>query len=873
MQLAELLACLSGAEPEAIDRAIEGAGTLSQAQRAQLRGYSLAALEPADVYGVALYLRRYRPEGVFSLAEIPLGPASLGWIRAWAKRVKPSTLRQTLANRYFDPSRGCRPCEALALTILWFAAEWGREHADDGEIWTCVAPAFSTECQEELFSQGQPKAALKTALEQCCQRFELRHAFGRDGTQAYYQTVYLQFGLTRRSLRHLSNWMAGSPLPRAVSLLRKECPCFEKLWSELRRIHEGKADAASVQGHSFLPRGWSSELGATSSPLRLRWNRSEIEWQADLLDLFGPVPDGHYELTDEDQLWQLVSVEAGQWEPTGVTLAQPATNAWMLRSLSQDEALSCTLQELPPDDLLLWDENGHLRSRGALPRRDWTVRVRSDWKVQSSVRGWLRQGPWTYYRLLEGPLWLLDQEGSEVALELAESPLRGLQLQLEPKPLQLLPHQIKGALVGLPADCQLQSLHTSAGPAEFHEYVHDYEVNLSVSATADRPAVALRAKAKDARGKIWTRTLWAPLELDLITWSLENEWRTFTDLKLADVAQLQSVNFRFFLKEQELALMEGDQVQGRPPTRTSPLRGLFGLGAPLTLRPGPYNTNGPHRTLVHSLQNQGICHGFAVEDGNYYLKLRRPVHLDQEFSLIWWDGRNQPQWQALASQDGPVSEITGEYPLQGGGLVALSYRGRRLGAIWKHLRLENLSGFDTSRQAFGFLRWLQLPYLEWTWNALLRGILKGHECQALLAWTQEEDFSVAGLALRFKDGIAMQPVARQMLSQVQWTSGEAWELLSAIPYGSLLRIHPRLLVSLLQRAGANKEMQVISRELLSAGGHEALWLRAVQEMGVDRKWLEQCCDRYFDEPKGDPDVRIALSCPAFLELVTVLALE
>ena len=140
--------------------------------------------------------------------------------------------------------------------------------------------------------------------------------------------------------------------------------------------------------------------------------------------------------------------------------------------------------------------------------------------------------------------------------------------------------------------------------------------------------------------------------------------------------------------------------------------------------------------LVHSLQNQGICQNLEVEQGLYRLKLRRPVHIDEEFSLIWWDGRGRPQSQTLSDQGGAVWEMTGVSPLKSTGLVALSYRGRRLGAVWRQSRLDNLNGFDTPRQAFAFLRWLQLPYLEWTWNAMLTSLIKGHECQALLAWTQ-----------------------------------------------------------------------------------------------------------------------------------------
>jgi hypothetical protein len=876
MNLPELLTRASSANPPTaaqVDLCLAGAGPLPPSTRAQLRGYSLAALDPEDFYGVVLYFRHQRPSGRVSLAEVPLPPGSRQWLLDWPQKVSAQAVRGALENCYLDPARGLRASEALALVVLWFAAEHGRETAEDGEIWTCVAPAFPDPVQSELFTQGHPRQALKSALETCCTRFDLRHAFGREGAQAYYQTVYLQFGLTRRGMGNLENWLGGATPPRAVVALRAECPAFAQLWDDLKKVHEGRAHPDILVGRAFLPPGWTPGVSRPQSPFRLIWSpQGEVLFEVRLQDLFGAVPDGHYELTDEGSLWLWVTAREQGFDPAQVS-ALPGPASWLLRSLDGSGQVQSAQLDLPEDDILLWDEVGNLRRADCPPRRDWTVRLGADWKVVSPVSAWLRCGPHAYYRIQEGPLLLLDQDGCEVALQLAENPLGAVQVRLDPACITLLPTQVSGVISHFPADCRLQSLSTAAGAGEHQEYLQDFEIRLAVDASLERPSLAVRLRARDSRSKTWTRTCSHPLDLDLITWKPQGQWQTFQDLKVADVAQLESTPFRFFLKEANVGLLEGDHFLGRPPTRTTPLTDLAGVGGPLLLRPGPYNSSGKDRVLVHTLQNQGICHSLQLDGQHFRLQLRRPIYPDHEFRLIWWDGQNSPEITALPEYDGQQRELCGIRLGQGPAALALAYRGLRLGAVWKGLRLMEVSGFSTPLEYFAFLRWLQLPFLEWTWTQVLQQVIQGHEASALLAWVQESDLALAGLTLRQREPEAMLGVARELLAQQTFEEKAAWELLRQIPYQALLHIHPRLLLSLLQKVGANQEMRVIYRELLPPEGITQLRRRAAEEMGVDCRWLELCCERYFAGHKPDADLRLALSCHAFQELVTVLALE
>jgi hypothetical protein len=196
-----------------------------------------------------------------------------------------------------------------------------------------------------------------------------------------------------------------------------------------------------------------------------------------------------------------------------------------------------------------------------------------------------------------------------------------------------------------------------------------------------------------------------------------------------------------------------------------------------------------------------------------------------------------------------------------------------MGACWQHLQLRQMGGFSSPGEAFGFLRWLELPWLEWTWEMILREQLRGQEAEALLAWTQECGLVLGHLSLAYRPAEAMQPVARRMLGHFAWSPQQAWQLLQSIHWTGLMHIHPQLLLNVLQISAANQEMRVIARELQTAGGWDGLWSRAAQEMQVDRKWLEHCCELYFSEVRGQEDVALALCCSAFRELVTALALE
>ncbi len=254
-----------------------------------------------------LFTTRPKPSGSISLCQCRLSPQQRQQLLEWPSKTSFWSLRNALDNEFVDSNTSWVPhseSQSLGLTVLWFASIYGQEHASEGEIWPTVAQAFPIKTRAALFVQGHPRPQLKAAMEEACQRFQLRNAFGRHGGQAYYLTVFLQFGFTRQGQAQLSNWLAGHLLPIPLRILLEECEEFRQCWQALR---EGR----SLPENPFWPQGWQGKTAKTDHPDlppqmgRLLWD-SQIRFELDLQEVFPNLEDGAY-LLEKPDLWIQVS--------------------------------------------------------------------------------------------------------------------------------------------------------------------------------------------------------------------------------------------------------------------------------------------------------------------------------------------------------------------------------------------------------------------------------------------------------------------------------------------------------------------------------------------------------------------------------------
>lgn len=164
-----------------------------------------------------------------------------------------TSLGEIQQSRPFELSHGLQHCQPefslkLLLAIIYVA----RRDATEGQIWPAVIEGLNlSECVKEIFflSNGQPRPEVKMLIEKACRHFRLRHIFGRDGTQEWFGSIYLQFGFTQRGFtKMLPEWLMGYNQPNTIGRLINDTELksesFRKLWEALLSFRRGNAAEA-----------------------------------------------------------------------------------------------------------------------------------------------------------------------------------------------------------------------------------------------------------------------------------------------------------------------------------------------------------------------------------------------------------------------------------------------------------------------------------------------------------------------------------------------------------------------------------------------------------------------------------------------------
>jgi hypothetical protein len=740
---------------------------------------------------------------------------------AWPVQVKAAQLEQCLEDDFFDTRMQATPAELLGLVVLWFAAVFGREHASEGEIWPPVARQFPEPQRRVLFVQGHPRQPLKWAMEAACQRFGLRNAFGRHGGQAYYLTVYLQFGFTLQGMARLPLWLSGHALPLAIRILLAESSVFRQLWEKLRRNE-------SASDHPFWPVGWTGQKEVGSTPgVRLVWGEPGVHFEIEVAVLFPGLEDGSYQLAEPFEWFQVTD---GKPYPEKFTvLTEMAQLNLSLTSLLDDRTYHQELCLWEEGELQFWDELGRSRQT---PQVGTTVRLPEGWKLLSQAAR--RQDNWAQIASL--PLQLCDESGQEQVWNASSPhPLAGVSLEWEAARVTYLPFELEGVVRGLNGEARCKG-------AELRQELGTWVVRKELP--ADLPAAEAKVRLSQ-QGR--TRTLKGPVQLHVITWRHQQQWQTFQDLGRTDLGWLGSCPFRFLGDFGEYGLLEGTRFLGRPNSQAAVLPNLCGYGAPILLRRGPFNPlDQPDRKLVTCLVQQRLLKGVHFEGDGYRLEFLAPLTVTEEHRLLFWDG--QQLLQTALQTKGPL-------PLEKPILVAIAYRGSCLGSVWTRFRYP--SHLHDVQQAAHLMRWAHMPLLEFTFKMQALQWMKGRELEFLEAWLEEGwgDFQQRANEGWYEVLRALIPI------DLELSPRQAKDLLGKAPWRHWLRIHPKLLEHLLSTSQSEAEIGWLSRNLA-----KDLEEKAERQMGVDRRWLEKLMERYF-EGKSNLDLEVALAFPAFQELL------
>ena len=173
------------------------------------------------------------------------------WLRVWVKQLGVATVSAGCESlEKFNTNAGPVTYQAaLGLLLLLWLAETARRKAIEGELWPHVAnDCFRPEVQRLLFTQGQPARPLREMLKAAAERFQLRHVLHEAGVQRWLDTVFLQFGFTRRgSQQHLQEWLGKQATTRAITTLLAESATFRTSWEALYAYRRAQITAEQVR--------------------------------------------------------------------------------------------------------------------------------------------------------------------------------------------------------------------------------------------------------------------------------------------------------------------------------------------------------------------------------------------------------------------------------------------------------------------------------------------------------------------------------------------------------------------------------------------------------------------------------------------------
>jgi hypothetical protein len=357
----------------------------------------------------------------------------------------------------------------------------------------------------------------------------------------------------------------------------------------------------------------------------------------------------------------------------------------------------------------------------------------------------------------------------------------------------------------------------------------------------------------------------------------------------------------------EWALMEGDLWLKNLSRNNSPIGDVAGLGAPMTLRLGPYNADRDAMTVAQSVIDCGVIEELQEANGELRLRLSGHIEPSDQHRIVYWGLNGQThELQALAQENTPHDLWRCASPdgALGRLAVALMYEGCRLGARWLpdwHMRIGQLAE-DEPRRVATLLRWFRLPLLAENALSDVRGIARKQAAEFLPAWLQEGEHTsfilpdvtdgwLAAVRTVYRDWTPCPEEANRLINALCEQDSfrrAAWRLLKVDPrllYRTLkgwLSIQPDQRIAResikalrLQIAEAEDEGQfdVQRRHLLEEGSRE--W-RNVDTNFIDRGIVRRAIASANGEnlsPRDEMNIALAISSESLRRLLAISLLK
>lgn len=643
----------------------------------------------------------------WSLAELQPSDYDFIWLRVWVKKLEAATVREYLNEEAkFQTNAGLvKYGEALGCLLLLWLSETARRNAVEGELWPYVAEGhFEGEAQSLLFTQGQPSPALREMLQATVERFHLRNVLNDTGTQRWVNTVFLQFGFTRRGFRQrLPDWLAGQMPPAVAALLHQPegSLTFRQLWRDLSAYRFGQVSKEELrrklEDDAWILPEWADDLLVLASasppaldeqaaappdsflaPPVLRWYEggsphfiSQIASDLSALNL----TDSHYDLRIGGQAKERLLRQADdsylpvQSRVIVIPFDQPSVTASLVNRQGETVA-SCDLELWPPDeDVAIFKLSTGERLPDAFtaalsPNTAYALLTAADLDVKPESPEWqlANSGLVKLHRLQPG--WpaglnvLLDDEllwqpnrqvptpvwPNQVRIFAPERPVKwGREFQVKiihPLDVEVRYVRCRGRALELVKQGTAEML---AGPLVVTPEldVNKLDFRIGLQKTGQRCTLKRRVELKVIGAAHLT----------------VNGWRALNKRSRLTVEQARRDRFKLVtpriwgtqnLNANELLLFEGDGIHHARPRQAGPLGHLNGWGAPLRARQFfNFKPGAPSLSIAGSVINHGVIEDVVCEtlpDSTARLlriRFREYIASDSQYRVIWWDASGE----------------------------------------------------------------------------------------------------------------------------------------------------------------------------------------------------------------------------------------
>lgn len=209
----------------------------------------------------------------WSLVELQPDNEDVVWLCDWARQLSSGVASRCLQEgqwRRFSTERLTFSYSVgIGTLLLMLATEVARRESTEGSLWAAICQGhFSETTRKLLFIQGHPTREHKDAIELAARWLNLRHVFGIEGLQNWYDTIYLQFGFAKQGfMRRLPEWLAGQGHTQAIQRLLSgpmSSMTFQNLWEALqnfRRKYITEEQLRSLlRNNSWVLPEWTDDL-------------------------------------------------------------------------------------------------------------------------------------------------------------------------------------------------------------------------------------------------------------------------------------------------------------------------------------------------------------------------------------------------------------------------------------------------------------------------------------------------------------------------------------------------------------------------------------------------------------------------------------